>query len=394
MFKDIRINGSYYYDGALEKLEQLSVGDAVTLERDPHNEYDANAVRVLSADGIMLGHIAAGNGGNIVIANLIDAGQETHAFVSKKTKTTTYLNVLTPGDQTETEEYLPEAEDMNANLITLVQIPIIEEQLKLLSGKIDVKVNEAVNLVCNEDTVKAVKAVRAELNKEFQELEAQRKAIKTAIMEPYEAFEDVYKEYVSSKFKTADNELKSKIDSVEGELKSRKEAEVKEYFEELAQTININFITFESMNLKVNLSDSVKKLKEKVHEFLTKVSEDVNMISTLDEELRADVMAEFKRNGFNAANAAITVTERNRLRREEAENIRKAEEARKAEAERIAQARAAAGVAVKAPEVKKPAEVTQEKLFSLKFKVTATKQELVELKAFLETGGYTYESIK
>ena len=394
MFKDIRITGSYYYDGALEKLSHLSVGDAVTLERDPGNEYDANAVRVLSADGIMLGHIAAGNGGNIVIANLIDAGQETHAFVSKKTTTTTYLNVLTPGDVSSTEDIIPEAEEMNANLITLVQIPVIEEQLRLLSGKIDSKVKEAVNLVCNEDTVKAVKAVRAELNKEFQELEAQRKAIKTAIMEPYEAFEDVYKEYVSSKFKTADNELKSKIDSVEGELKGRKEAEVREYFTELAQSLSINFIAFERMNLKVNLSDSVKKLKEKVHEFLTKVAEDVKMIESLDEELRADVMAEFKINGFNASNAAITVTERNRRKREEAENIRRAEEQRKAEAERIAQARAAAGVSVKAPEVKKPAEVTQEKLFSLKFKVTATKAQLMELKAFLQTGGYTYESIK
>jgi hypothetical protein len=394
MLKDVRISGSYYYDGAMERLEKLSVGEAVNLQRDPNNEYDANAVRVVSADGIMMGYIAAGNGGNVIIANLIEAGQEIHAFISKKTKTTTYLNVLTPGDATQIEENIPEAEEMNTGIITLVQIPVIEEKLKVLSGRIEAKVNEAMNLVCNEDTVKAVKAVRAELNKEFQGLEEQRKAIKTAIMEPYEEFEDVYKEYVSSKYKNADNELKGKIDFVEGELKSRKEEEVREYFVELAQSLNIGFIRYEQLNIKVNLSDSAKKLKERVEAFLTKVAEDMKMIATLDEEMRSAVMVEFKNNGFNAASAAVTVTERNRKKREEEENIRKAEEQRKAEAERIAQARAAAGVAVKAPEVKKPAEVTQEKLFSLKFKVTATKAQLMELKTYLETGGYTYESIK
>jgi hypothetical protein len=185
-----------------------------------------------------------------------------------------------------------------------------------------------------------------------------------------------------------------KIDFVEGELKSRKEEEVREYFVELAQSLNIGFIRYEQLNIKVNLSDSAKKLKERVEAFLTKVAEDMKMIATLDEEMRSAVMVEFKNNGFNAASAAVTVTERNRKKREEEENIRRAEEQRKAEAERIAQARAAAGVAVKAPEVKKPAEAPQEKIFSLKFKVTATKAQLMELKTYLETGGYTYESIK
>ncbi|MBR5216235.1 MAG: DUF1351 domain-containing protein [Bacteroidales bacterium] len=394
MFKDVRISGSYYYDGAMERLEKLSVGEAVNLQRDPNNEYDANAVRVISADGIMMGYIAAGNGGNVIIANLIEAGQEIHAFVSKKTKTTTYLNVLTPGDATQIDENIPEAEEMNTGIITLVQIPIIEEKLISLSAEIEAKVQHAKSLVCNEETVKAVKDVRASLNKEFDSFEEQRKLIKLAIMEPYEAFEDVYKQHVATKYKEADKELAEKINATESELKGRKEAEVREYFDELAQSLNIGFITFEQINLKVNLSDSVKKLKEKVHKLLTKVSEDMKMIATLDEEMRSAVMVEFKNNGFNAANATITVTERNRRKREEAENIKRAEEQRRAEAERIAQARAAAGVAVKAPEVKTPAEVTQEKLFSLKFKVTATKAQLMELKTYLETGGYTYESIK
>ena len=389
MFQQARINGSYYHHGAFERLEKLKIGDNVKLQREPDNEYDPNAIRVLDYDNGMLGYVAAGNGTNIVIAQLMDAGEDIRAEVSQKSAAMTYIDIFTADEFPEEDEKADDTE-----LIKLVQLPVIEERLRSLGEDIDKKVNEAMNLVCNEDTVKAVKAVRAELNKEFQELEAQRKAIKTAIMEPYEAFEKVYKNFVATKYTNADKDLKFKIDPVENELKSIKESDVKEYFDELAQSLDIDFITFEQINLKITLTESTKKLKAKVYIFLTKVAEDIKMIATLDEDIRADVMAEFKSNGFNASNASITVTERNRRKREEAENIRRAEEQRKAEAERIAQARASAGVTVKAPEVKKTAEATQEKLFSLKFKVTATKAQLMELKAFLETGGYTYESIK
>lgn len=39
-----------------EELARLRVGDEVTLERDHHNPYDANCVRVLSARGIQIGN--------------------------------------------------------------------------------------------------------------------------------------------------------------------------------------------------------------------------------------------------------------------------------------------------------------------------------------------------
>ena len=395
MFENVRISGSYYHDGAMERLEQMKVGDAVDLVGEPTNTHDPNSVKVLSPDGGMLGYITASNGGNIVIANLIKAGAELHAFVSKKTKTATFINILAPGSDLDESEVAEAEEEPNVGIITLVQIPVIEERLRLLSGQIDAKVNQALNLVCNEDTVKAVKDARAELNKEFNSLEEQRKAIKLAIMEPYEDFEAVYKEYVSSKFKKADADLKSKIDSVESELKGRKEAEVRAYFTELAGTLGIDFVTFEQMNLKVNLSDSVKKLKEHTYSFLTKIAEDVKMISTFDEAVRSDVMVEFKQNGFNVANASLTVTERNRRKREEAEAIRKADEQRALERQRAETARQAAGV--KAPEVKAPQVATKqpdEKIFALKFKVMGTKSQLMELKAFLDKGEYTYESIK
>ena len=73
-----------------------------------------------------------------------------------------------------------------AELIRVVQLPEIEEHLQSIKVAVTQKVNDALSLVCTEDTVKSVKAVRADLNKERNEFEEQRKAVKKAIMSPYE----------------------------------------------------------------------------------------------------------------------------------------------------------------------------------------------------------------
>ena len=58
-------------------------------------------------------------------------------------------------------------------LIRVAQLPVIEERLRAMKETVDKRVGEALALVCNEETVQAVKAVRADLNKEFQVLEEQ-----------------------------------------------------------------------------------------------------------------------------------------------------------------------------------------------------------------------------
>lgn len=115
-------------------------------------------------------------------------------------------------------------------LIIVKQLPIIEQHLKEMAAEIDKKTELAKSLVCTEDTAKEVKKVRTDLNKQFAELEEQRKAVKNAVMQPYSDFEAIYKEYVSDKFKNADSTLKLKISEVENELKSQKEKEAKGYF--------------------------------------------------------------------------------------------------------------------------------------------------------------------
>ena len=105
--------------------------------------------------------------------------------------------------------------------IRVAQLPVIEEHLRSMKEAVDRRVDEALSLVCTEETVQAVKGVRSDLNKEFQTLEEQRKEVKRAVLGPYEQFEAVYKEYVSNAYKRADAALKGKVDDTEREIKQR-----------------------------------------------------------------------------------------------------------------------------------------------------------------------------
>ena len=83
---------------------------------------------------------------------------------------------------------------MENNLIVVKQLPIIEDQLRQVKASVDDRVAQALSLACTEETYKNVKKARAELNKEFQDLEARRREVKKAILAPYKGFEKLYKE--------------------------------------------------------------------------------------------------------------------------------------------------------------------------------------------------------
>nr|DAV45612.1 MAG TPA: Protein of unknown function (DUF1351) [Caudoviricetes sp.] len=269
-------------------------------------------------------------------------------------------------------------------MIAVKQLPIIVEQLQQVKEEVAAKVDFALRLVCTEDTVKDVKKVRSELNKELAEYEASRKAVKKAILTPYEQFEVVYKDCVSDTYKKADTELKRKIDSVENELKAQKAAEVKAYFDEYLQSKGIDFVTFESAHINVTLSASMKSLKEQAKSFIDKIADDLALIDT--QEHKDEILYEYKQS-LNVSNAITTVANRYKA----IEAAKAAEEERKAREQ--AAAEAAAKVEAVAPPTVEPIEppVEEEKTYTLKFTVRGTMPQLKALKEFLNNGGYDYE---
>lgn len=268
-------------------------------------------------------------------------------------------------------------------MIAVKQLPIIVEQLQQVKAEVAAKVDFALRLVCTEDTVKDVKKVRSELNKELAEYEASRKAVKKAILTPYEQFEVVYKDCVSDTYKKADTELKRKIDSVENELKAQKAAEVKAYYDEYLQSKGIDFVTFESAHINVTLSASMKSLKKQAKAFIDKIACDLALIDT--QEHKDDILYEYKQS-LNVSSAITMVTYR----------YKAFEEAKAREEERKAREQAAAEAAAKVEAVAPPTvepiapPVEEEKTYTLKFTVRGTMPQLKALKEFLNNGGYDY----
>ena len=277
---------------------------------------------------------------------------------------------------------------MTENLIVIKQLPQIEEHLKDLSTEIDVKVNNAKKLVCTEETVKTVKQVRADLTKDFKNLEEQRKTVKEQILAPYMQFEEVYKTYVSNKYKEADIDLKQKIDSTENELKKQKEQEIKKYFEEYKTANNIDFVDFKQANINVTLTASKKNLKEQAKTFIDEIVDDLKLIET--QEHKAEILVEYKQT-INVSQAITMVTNRFKAIEEEKKrqeqkvvNIEMNEnhEITKKSYEQLEN--------VFNKPLEQPKEENEE-ILTLKFTVKGTRVKLKTLKEFLIAGGYEYE---
>lgn len=277
---------------------------------------------------------------------------------------------------------------MDKEIIAVKQLPIIVEQLHEVKAEVTAKVEQALSLVCTEDTVKDVKKVRSDLNKELKDYEERRKAVKTAIMKPYNDFEEIYKDCISDTYKKADTELKGKIDSVENELKEQKKAEVKGYFDEYLTVTGIDFVTFENANINVTLSASMKSLKEQAKAFVDKIVDGLNLIDT--QEHKDEILYEYKQS-LNVSNAITTVA--NRYKAIEEAKAREEERKAREQAEAEATAKVESVVEAVAPPTVEPIAppVEEEKTYTLKFTVRGTMSQLKALKEFLTNGGYDYE---
>lgn len=279
---------------------------------------------------------------------------------------------------------------MSDNIIIVRQLPIIEEQLRTIKEDVTARVNDALSLVCTAETVKAVKQARADLNKEFKDWETRRSEVKKAVMSPYEQFEAVYKDCITNVYTKADAELKDKIADVENNLKEHKTAEIAAYFEEYRESRNIDFVTFADANINVTLSASIKNLKEQAKAFVDRIYADLQLIGS--QEYSTEILVEYK-GSLNVSAAIIAVTERHKAVEAEREYAAKRQQLEQAseEAEKTVEEIVAQHTQHIDLDIIPPAKSESDPVFTLAFRVTATKAKLRELKEFLINGGYDYE---
>jgi hypothetical protein len=196
--------------------------------------------------------------------------------------------------------------------IQLTQVPKIEHSLIEIGKTVSERI-AALNLenqVATEDTLKTLKNIRSELNKEAKEFEDQRKAVKNAILTPYDEFDDVYKSEIIDKYKSADEILRAKINEYEMNLKAQKKESLSLYFKELCEMEQIDWLTFDQLGIEVTLSTSEKKYKEDILSKVQKIVDDINLIST--ETYAAEMIVEYKKT-LNASQAIQQV----RLRKQD-----------------------------------------------------------------------------
>ena len=203
------------------------------------------------------------------------------------------------------------------NLIVVQQLPIIKEQLHSIKAQAQESVKEALSLACTEETLKVVKERRAALNRDRKDLDARRMAMKKQIMQPFEDFDEVYKECVTDVYGPADEALKGKITDVEAGLKADKEKKVKDYFAEMVKASGVEWVTYEDVGVAVTLTASLKSLKAKVKEYVEKVAADVACINGM--ENAPEIMAEYKLCGSLAVAINSVSQRKDRIAREEAE---------------------------------------------------------------------------
>lgn len=268
------------------------------------------------------------------------------------------------------------------------QLPVIKEKIKEIGENLDKRIKELKldELVCNEETRKDIKQLRTDLGKEFKEFEVQRKDIKTKINKPYEEFNKVYEEQIKAKYANADTILANKVNEVESKIKHETLDKMQEFFNEYKASktlIKDDYLSFSDLDMTTGLNlltDKgmlVKKVKDEIIEKVDSIENDLKTINALEHS--DEVLVEYLKHK-DLGQAIRDVNDRHMILdtiKQSNEEIQERVEQEEKVVEQVEEV-------LQAPQV-------EEKKYSITFKVFGTKEELTQVKQFLENGGYRYE---
>ena len=234
------------------------------------------------------------------------------------------------------------------------------------------------DIVFTEETKKDGETQKAEINKQKAKIAEFRKAIIAKYSEPIKLFEQTAKETEKILGETYDfiNEQVKAFDLKE--LEEIKE-KIKNYFDEYKLSQEIDFVEFEQLNLSItkgsitSTGNLTKKLQDQITEFIDRIKKDVELINTL--EFKEEILIEYKKN-LQCASSIASVQERHRQLEEMKKETLNDEKVQEKIEEKINY--------VSAPTV-------EEKKYQMTFTVYGTKNQLKELKNYLEKEGLLNE---
>lgn len=271
------------------------------------------------------------------------------------------------------------------------QLPKITEKIKEVGADLDKRLKKLKlnSLVCNEETRKSIKELKAKLSSEYKDFEEQRKEIKKKINEPYDVFNNAYEKEIKAKYQQADSTLKIKIDEVENGLKEKARELAIDYFNEYKTSktvIKDNYLSFEELSLQIGLDGLtdkgalVKKYKDAIIEKVDNVERDIETINTM--EHNSEILVEYLKNK-NLSLAIKEVNDRYVILNQVQKDYEIVQEEQKQEEKVIEKVE---------KELSAPNE--EEKLYTIKFKATSTRENLSFLVKVMKERGIDYEQFK
>lgn len=205
-------------------------------------------------------------------------------------------------------------EELNVKEILKVeQMPKVFEDLEKIGLYLEKELDGVDKLECTEANKQDVKKKRALINNTKTILENRRKEIRAKILEPYDLIETKYNAEVKSKIDNAITILDDKISSIEDGQKENIKTLCETYFNEYAKSKDIDFVTLESMNLKITLGlatekgSLTKKTQTVISEFIDQREKDLILIKSLEHS--DEILVEYKKS-LNAADSIAMVMDR------------------------------------------------------------------------------------
>ena len=277
--------------------------------------------------------------------------------------------------------------ELNINEIIRVEtLPVIFQQLAVVGAFVDEELEKFKDIDCTEENKQEVKKVRTSINNTLKVFEDKRKEIKAQVLEAYNQFNDKYEQEVKTKLENASNDLKMKIDYIEAQQLAEKDVELGNFIEEHIKANHLENIlkdvaeVVRLANLKVNLSSSIKSLKEGALAFIQRVANEVKLIEL--EETPSNLLYEYQQNGFDLTKAKLTLIERQRQIEELAKQREQVQEVQKVEEK----------IVVQVEEIVAPKEIVEEQqLLTVTFTITDTKENIIKVREFMKEMGIKYE---
>ena len=276
-------------------------------------------------------------------------------------------------------------EETQLPAICCVQKPVIVENLDSVRNRLEGLISEVVEFPQDDESLKKVKKLRADLNKEKERYEAQRKEAKQIVLADYKLAEKKYEEYISGPYASADKTLKDWVDSYQNGIKQKCEDSLRAYFDELCLADGIDFIPFNRCGVSVDMAmarqKEPRKAMDAIYNFVKAVRADMDTIAGMEDA--GEVMAEYRKYPV-LSEAVLTVTRRKQeLEKSKAYLAQQQEHKRQQEENRAALIEAA-------PEV----QPEPEEQYSVCFRASGTLSALKAMKAYALTLGITFEEIK